>query len=220
MSSFALEPIAMFVTFLCSCRTGTAAGRPKPLAFQDQLTKALINKYSKPDAIPVDQTTMTEAQRNQTLNDLIYLTDVNYYAFTGGLYEGKAVFDTVSDLAMLGLGAAGTLTPAASTKAILAAISGGIAGGRVSINKNFFQDQATTALIAKMDAGRKTQLAIMQDAKAKLSVKDYPLSRGLAQLAEYYNAGTILGALEDITATAGEAKADQDMQNTVNFLGT
>ena len=219
--AYILCSFALVVTAFCGCRTGTSAGRPQPLAFQDKLTKSLIEKYSKPGAIPGDETSMTEAQRNQILNDLVYLTDVNYYKFTGGLYEGRAIFDTASDLALLGLGAAGTLTPAASTKSILAAISGGIAGSRVSINKNFFQEQATTALISKMDASRKTQLALMQDAMAKLSVKDYPLSRGLAQLAEYYNAGTIIGALEGITATAGEAKAkaDQDLKNTVNYLG-
>jgi len=195
------------------------AGRPRPLAFQDTLTKSLIDKYSKPGAIPEDDTKVTEAQRNQILNDLIYLTDVNYYAFTSGLYEGRAVFDTASDLTMLGLGAAGSLTPAASAKAILAAISAGVAGSRVSINKNFFQDQATTALIAKMDASRKTQLALMQDAMAKLSITNYPLSRGLAQLAEYYNAGTIIGAFEDITATAGaeKAAANQSIKDTINL---
>ncbi|MFZ0825798.1 MAG: hypothetical protein WAO02_00090 [Verrucomicrobiia bacterium] len=102
--------LAMAITVFCGCRTGTAAGRPNPLAFQDQLTKSLIDKYSKPGAIPSDESTMTEAQRNQILNDLVFLTDVNYYKFTGGLYEGRAMFDTFSDLTLLGLGAAGTLS--------------------------------------------------------------------------------------------------------------
>jgi hypothetical protein len=211
--------LVLLILTLSGCSTGILKGRPEPLAFQGQLTKALIEKYSKTNAIPSDGSSITEDKRNQILNDLIYLTDVNYYKFTGALYEGRAMFDTSSDLTMLGLGAAGALTPAASTKAILAAISGGIAGSRVSINKNFFQEQATTALIAKMDAARKTQLALMQDAMAKLSVKDYPLSRGLAQVAEYYNAGTLVGALQNITATAGaeKATADQDLKDTINL---
>ena len=211
--------IILAVSILSACHTGISKGRPQPLAFQDKLTKALIDKYSQPGAIPSDGTNNTEDKRNEVLNDLLYLTDVNYYKFTGGLYQGRAVFDTTSDLAMLGLGGAGALTPAAGTKAILAAISAGIAGSRVSINKNFFHDQASMALIAKMDAARKSKLALIQDAMAKLSVKDYPLSRGLAQISEYYNAGTIIGALQDITATAGEekAKANQDIKDTVNL---
>jgi hypothetical protein len=206
-------------TVICGCGSlsNIAKGQPQPLPFQENLVKALKAKYSKPDAIPT--TAVTAEVRNGILADMIYLADVNFNKFKATLYAGRAVFDTTNDLSILGLGAAGALTPAAATKAILAAVSGGLAGAHVSINKNFFQEQATTALIAKMEASRKKILALMRT-EMKLDISAYSLSQGLSDIGEYYDAGTILGALEDITVTAGADKTAAQEKITNNIMAT
>jgi hypothetical protein len=181
---------------------GVGQGRPVLPAYQDPIVKGLVEKYSKPEAIPTNQSAVTSVQRNQILNELLYLTDVNYFNFQSQLYRGRALFETATDLAIIGLGAAGALVGSSVTQALLAAISGGIAGGRVSINKNYFQEASTQALIAKMDAARKAKLDLMRKAMT-LDVSDYPLAQGLTDLAEYYNSGTIIGALQGIVADAG-----------------
>jgi hypothetical protein len=202
-------------TILGGC-AGVTQGRPAKVIYQDAIVNSLIDKYSKSDAIFTNQSSITVNKRNQTLDDLIYLTDVNYYNFETELYHGRAFFDTSGDLAILGLGAAGGLVMHSATQAILAAISAGIGGSRVSISKNYFHEFSTQALIAKMQSTRKVKLEFIRKAMA-LSVTDYSLSRGLSDLAEYYNAGTIVGALQNIVADAGSdaKKADDELKNII-----
>ena len=204
------------VVMLGGC-AGVNNGRPSAAGYQDAIVAAMVEKYSRPDAIPADQGRMTEKQRNQILDELIFLTDVNYYNFETELYQGRALFDTSTDLAILGLGAAGGIITNSGTQAIIAAISGGIGGSRVSINKNYFHDSSTQALIAKMQASRKGKLETMRKAMATLSTADYSLARGLADLTEYYNAGTIIGALQNIVADSGaEArKSDAELKKLI-----
>jgi hypothetical protein len=195
---------------------GVGKGRPVRANYQDAIVKTLTDKYSKPDAIPADQTKITEKERNQILDDLIFLTDVNYYRFEAEFTYGRAVFDTATDLALLGLGSAGALLTHSGTQAVIAAISGGIAGGRVSINKNFLREASTQALIAKMQSGRKAKLDLIRTAM-RLNVTDYSLTRGLGDVAEYYTAGTIVGALQNIVSDAGaeSKKADESLKDAI-----
>lgn len=195
---------------------GVQQGRPARVSYEDVIVNTLIEKYSKSDAIPADQTKIIEKERNQILGDLIFLTDVNYYKFETELYQGKATFDTATDIAILGLGLAGGIVTYSGTQAIISAISGGIGGTRVSINKNFFHDQSTQALIAKMQSVRKSKLDLMRKAMT-LSMTDYPLTQGLSDVAEYYNAGSIVGALQNIVSDAGAEtkKAEASLAETI-----
>lgn len=196
---------------------GVNKGRPAKADYEDTIVASLLKKYSNPDAIPTDQSAITEKQRNQILDELLFLTDVNYYSFEAELYQGRAFFETSTDLAILGLGAAGGIIAHSGTQAIISAISGGIGGSRVSINKNYFHETSTQALIAKMQSARKSKLETMRKAMASLNTADYSLARGLSDLAEYYNAGTIVGALQNIVADAGaEArKADTELKKLI-----
>jgi hypothetical protein len=205
-----LIPLLGIAIFLSGCGVFIRGG-PERLDFEDEHATALIAKYSKPDAIPIDETKITDKERNQILDDFMYLIDVNYYKFETELYQGRAIFDTTTDLAILGLGAAGALATHSGTQAILSAISGGIGGSRTSINKNFFYEKSTQALIAKMQSSRKTIEEFIRKGMT-LSLKDYSLVHGLKNIVQYHNAGTIVGALENITADAGAEKAKSDIE--------
>lgn len=177
--------------------------RPDPPTYQPTMFKTLNEKYKKPESIPIDLNKLTADQRNHILEDLIFLIDVNYHQFENDLYKGRALFETATDLAIVALGAAGALVDASGTQAILAAISTTVGGGRVSINKNYFREQSTNALISTMRASRKAKLNFIRDAET-LSITEYPMSRALVDIVEYYNAGTIVGAFETIVSEAGE----------------
>jgi len=212
-------------TMLGGC-SGLTQGRPVRPKYQDPIVNVLIKKYSAKDAIFANQSGITVRQRNQVFDDLIFLTDVNYHSFEEELYQGRAFFDTTSDLAILGLGSAGGLITHSATQAIISAISGGIGGARVSISKNYFHEFSTQALIAKMQSSRRTKLEFMRMAMT-LEITDYSLSRGLSDIADYYNAGTIVGALQSIVADAGvdkkaaDDKIKEQIQNKYGaFLGT
>jgi hypothetical protein len=189
-----------------SC-TSVIHGGPKPPTYEEKAVAQLIAKYAAPGAIPTDPKKLTPDDRNRIIEDLVYLVDVNYRKFEGEIFAGRATFDTSLDLALLGLGGAGALISASGTQAILAAISGGLSGTRVSINKNFFREQSTHALVSTMRATRKTRLDLIRGAEV-LSLSDYPMSRALADVSNYYDAGTVLGALERIVSEAGQKEQE------------
>ena len=54
-----------------------------------------------------------------------------------------------------------------------------------------------------MRASRKAKLNFIRDAET-ISLADYPLSRALVDIVDYYNTGTIVGAFESIVSEAGE----------------
>jgi len=201
------------ITILTGC---AGLSQPPYPPYQGPYFEHLKTFYAKDDAIPQDENVKSSGERDRILREIMYLVDVNFESFANGLRDRKAFFDTVTDLTLLGLGSAGALSPSAATKSILAAISAGVAGGRVSINKNFFHDQAIEALTAKMRAERAKREEIIIKG-IQLTLLQYPLSQGIRDTVKYYNAGTLLGAIEAITATAGEEfkNASNEIDRTV-----
>jgi hypothetical protein len=196
----------LFCILLNGCTRGIKGGPALP-TYQAEVVSTLIQKYSQPNAISTDPIKYTVEQRNGIIEDLIFLVDVNYYQFESELYVGRLSFDTATDIGIIGLGAAGTLVDSTGTQAILSAISGGIGGARVSINKNFFHEQSANALISTMRATRKSKLNFIRSAES-LSLSDYPMTRALSDIIEYYNAGTIIGACENIISEAGRKEQE------------
>src|SRR5579864_4786337 len=62
--------------------------------------------------------------------------DINYERYRRRVFEAANGGNAAADVAVLGLNAAGTLVPAATTKAILAAVSGGVVGAKGIIDKD------------------------------------------------------------------------------------
>jgi hypothetical protein len=193
----------LFLSFLLNGCAGVLNSGPNLPTYQPILIETLNKKYSNPEWIPTDLRKITANQRNNILEDLIFLIDVNYHQFESDLYKGRALFDTTTDLALIGLGAFGTLIDASGTQAILAAISTTISGGRVSITKNYFREQTINALISTMRASRKAKLNFIRDAET-LGLGEYSLSQALVDIVDYYNTGTIVGAFESIVSEASE----------------
>jgi hypothetical protein len=158
-------------------------------------------------------------RRNILLNDLILLVDLNYDHWEKLLYNKKAGFDLGTDAVVLGLGGATALTGTTEVANILGQITTGITGFKTSVDSDLLQKNAVPALVAKMRAARATQLLKMQ--VAMINTKDdkpvgptplskYSVEQGLIDLNAYYNAGTFVSALQDITAKAAEEKKAAD----------
>lgn len=217
----------VFVTFavllFCSgCATVMKGGPDLPI-YQSKVVETLVQKYSKPGAIiPTDpKEEVTKEKRNGIIEDLILLVDINYHQFESDFYVGRASFDTATDLAIISLGGAGALISSSNTKGLLAAISGGIGGARVSINKNFYQEQSANALISTMRASRKAKLTLIRGAES-LNITDYSMSYALSDICDYYNAGTVVGAFQSIVSDAGnkeqtaDSKIEKQVQNKID----
>ena len=155
-------------------------------------------------------------KRNEFIGVRLTLMNIQYIKFIRRFAVDKAQLDTVADILVIGLDLAGTLVGAASTKAIIAAISGGTSASRTSINKKFFQQKTVPVLITAMNAERKKALIpILKGSGQTLEV--YSFEQALSDLHIYYQAGTFLGALQAVQKDSGvkEGQADEEIKNIV-----
>lgn len=173
----------------------------------------------------IDQVATPE-QRNDLLNDLIRIVDLNYYHQEKLLYSKKAYSDFGVDTAVLGLGTAGTFDVAKSASQILAAISGSLTGTRAAFDSNILQKQGMTAIIAEMRALRAERMKFVRGGMMKKVCDDgdackkwhyiprdlgqYSVGQGLNDIVAYYYAGTFVGAIEGIQTDAGNKKKDAE----------
>ena len=205
---------------LVSCTVGKTSSLMKDL--DNANATRLGTKYRDPTnlntAIVVAGHDESGKQRNILLNDLILLVDLNYNHWEKLLYNKKAGFDLGTDAAVLGLGGATALTGTTEVANILGQITTGITGFKTSVDSDLLQKNAVPALVAKMRAARASQFLKMQ--AAMINTKDdklgptplskYSVEQGLIDLNAYYNAGTFVSALQDITAKAAEEKKAAD----------
>ncbi len=176
-------------------------GASTPRALTDY-TDRLVEHYADDESIPVDTSGWDESKRNQVVLDLIYQIDQSYYAFEGQLQKGRADFNIGTDIVAIALGGAGSLA-AESTANILAAISAGVAGGRASIDKNYFNKLTTATLIIQMRADRQTVLTDMTRG-LKQPTTEYSVKAALLDAVRYHNAGRLVTALANISESASE----------------
>jgi hypothetical protein len=129
--------------------------------------------------------------------------DVQYSKFQEDINRERTLTDTVGDLTSLTLTALGASLGAVSTKTALAASATAVTGAKASFDKNLFYDKTLPVLFAQMDANRAAVL-VRIEAGAALPDAQYPLTRALADLNAYREAGSIPGALAGIAQAAGQ----------------
>ena len=184
-------------------------GYPIRIGDSDQYVKE-VNSFVSPTAIldynagvgqnasPAQLVTV----RNNIVTARIYAIDVNYHKFVRDLTAQQNIGAVGSDWIVLALAGAGATAGTAATKATLAAISGGVTGARAAVSKDVFYNNALPTVITQMEAQRKTVLAQIYAGLQK-SVADYTIYQALADLDNYYNAGTLNGALVGLSTSAG-----------------
>lgn len=211
MTSRGLSFAALIATALAlgACSTVTNPGAPDQSFDIDQDIQDLEVVFKRGPTIADFYASPTEIGRNQFISGRLTLMNIQYIKFIRRFAVEKAQLDTAADILVLGVNLAGTLVGAASTKAILAAISGGTSASRTSINKNFFHEKTVPVLVTAMNAERKQALIPIFDG-IKKNIDDYPFAKALSDLHTYYQAGTFIGALQAIQKDSGakEEKAD------------
>ena len=155
-------------------------------------------------------------ERRRQVNLIIAGID-SYYdrKIKGGLIAGKAAWDTGNEIITLMLTGAASVA-GGDTPKILAAIATAIQGTKISVDKNFFQDNSATMIVIKMDQLRAEVYADVQLALVQ-SYRKYPLEEAMRDVIRYYSAGTMKGALIAIVKDAGakQQKADQETKELV-----
>ena len=173
-------------------RLGNPFAPPSPLASN------VVAKWEK-ELAETDVTAVeTRKERNDLVYRLIFLCDHRFNRYEADLMLGKATRDSFIDMSMFGLNAASTLiTPGSATK-MLAAVAGGLGFSRATVEKNFYLNHAAPVLMAKMRALRTEKLNKIVENLSR-PIDDYPASLAIIDVLDYYNRGTMLGALQAIS---------------------
>jgi len=183
----------------------------------------LLQPYLAPEAITRYESKNIEdrkglsqrAWRNEVVNARVREIDISFNQFQQQLFQEGVGSTLATDWTVLSLNMAGTLVSGNWPK-YLSGASALTVGGKASFDKNAYFEKTMPALLATMVAKRKEVLVKIWDGLSK-DIDDYSLNFALSDLDAYYCAGTILGAIIEVTETAGSTakKADALLENLV-----
>ena len=139
--------------------------------------------------------------RNRFLFDVMAEIDLRYDRWEARFSNSRATGETIADAATLGLTAATAVVGTAGIKDLLAAAGTAASGTRLSVEKNFFNEQSTTALFTQMRASRGVIEAEIITRSAA-PVTEYSIEQAWRDIIRYANAGTVQTALVQISASA------------------
>ena len=158
-----------------------------------------------------------EGWRNEVLEARIEDMNLQFTRFEQSLYEQGIGFGVGTDWIVLALSGAGAVVTGGASNALSAA-SAGVTGARSAYGKDVLYDKTLPVIIAQMVAQRQTVLVRIREGETQ-GANAYPLTRGLADLEEYYNAGTIPGAISNLAINVGaQSKEAQEKLDVVSVV--
>jgi len=148
--------------------------------------------------------------RDRVISAYIEVANLRFRDYTQSLYSQTTVFNIGVDWTVLALSGAAAVASKGTANA-LAAASAGLVGAGAAINKDAYYGKTISALVAAMEANRKSVLLQIRTAQ-KNDEQHYSLSDAMGNLADYEAAGSIQGAISQITATATNSAAESEQQ--------
>jgi len=194
-------------SFGCTLRY---AGAPPPSYNVDRDLKQLADHFKPATAVSDYYKNPTPNERDKVISARLVMINLEYLKWLRKITAEKQFLDTATDVLIMSINLAATAAGGEGTKMVLSAISAGIAGSKASIDKHYYYEKTVPALIAAMNAQRKVVLErILIGMKGDL--EEYSFEQALADVYEYYQAGTFMGAVMAIQADSGakEKKADE-----------
>ena len=135
--------------------------------------------------------------RNELIEGALPYIDGSYSDFIADKQAGRDRDNFVLDLIDLSTAASVGITKGERALQVIGVGLTAFRGGRKSADANFYKDTSMPILISKMDGNRaKVHAAILE--KESKPVADYPLGAAVADIVEYYNAGTLVRAFTQL----------------------
>jgi uncharacterized Fe-S cluster protein YjdI len=155
--------------------------------------------------------------RDQIVSARIYATDIQFSQFEEAIFQQTRTAGFAATLVTLGL-TAGAAFASGGTSQVLSGIAAFIIGGREAFQKEVLAEKTVLAIHAAMRARRAEVLLRLRSGLLQ-PIGQYPLSVALSDLNDYFNAGTVLGALIGITETAGAnaQKAEAELRERFSY---
>jgi len=212
--SKAAASLLLLALVATGCATGQRPGFPRQSYDEAKTIKRLEASFQEDVIIDGYYRSGTTAEQRQALRDKLIdgrvaLMDLNYQQFVASMSFHRQSIDTAGEFAELGANLATTIVGGAAAKTALGAVSAGISGAKLSVDKNFFYEKTIPVLVSAMEAQRKTVLVDLLTGRAK-DDHEYSLAQAISDLNRYYFAGTFLGGLQSIQADAGAKQKDAE----------
>jgi hypothetical protein len=193
-------PIALCL-LLGGCRHKSGPNNLPIVVDKNELNalKALIADYR---ANPAH---VTRETRNNLAERLLGVSDDHYIQLKNSLLNSRNSLSFFGEVTATTLSAVSALLGDVDTKSIVSTASTLTQSTKTSIDKNFFANNSTNALVGKMDADRATiRQTITTNEGADLS--DYGFEAALNDIRKYDDAGTVTSALISLAADASSQK--------------
>ena len=196
LRSAGLAALAIMALALTGC--STLRGTPQRFAAPDEIVKA-IDLTPADLALLVNSTSVSE--RNALQNQAIAVIDLQFHQFVRDLAADRA--DAAAGVAGTTLVAstAGAFVQSVKAKTNYALFAAGTVGAFGIVDKSYFYEKTVPALVAAMKAARAKVLVTMRSGQV-LTLDRYGGAAALADLEDYYAAGSVLTAIAEITASA------------------
>ena len=205
-----LISIALAATFFSNVPTSLAQDRPIALRSDTELSAANKAEYTRVAGLYKVEADVAKrtALRNQLISLTIAQTDLNFISYQKKSRHRRAVLDTLLDILEIGTATAITLTNGERARTVISEALGFLQLSRQAVNKNFSLKD-TQILFNKMVAKRaEVQTKILK--KFGQDDTQYSFATAMIELIEYYRAGTIDGALDNLGIDTG-AEAQQKL---------
>lgn len=208
---WAILTCVVILSGLSGCSTLTAG--PAPAFNIDQDIAALQAHYQSATSITdyYAKGPETKDRRDEFIVGRLTLYNLQYIRYITQYSLSAAQLDSAFEITKLVTDLSITLGGTLQSKAVLGAFSGGLTGAKATIDKNFFEQKTAQALVSQMNAQRKAALVPILTGINEV-VARYPLATAIVDLQAYYEAGTLLGALQGIQADAGIKDAEATKQ--------
>jgi hypothetical protein len=194
--------VAAQAILLISGCAGLSGSPPTTFPSQAALSNNVI-ALTDNDIDAFHRATDKEEARNRFIEKRIAAIDTNFENFVRQVYGEDVISRVGVEWVAIGTATAGALIRDSTTQAVLAAITAALIGGKAAYDKNALFDRTVPALMAQMRASRLTVRAqILRNMQQE--VQDYGLLQAQTDVAAYYNAGTIPGAIASVLESSGE----------------
>jgi hypothetical protein len=193
--------IALLLVAALACGCTTFRGAPKPLLDRKAINgDTFVNAEAELTTLA---TTQNAAERNAATRKLMALADLRYMQFRNEIIANRKNSLALSNGLQLMTDIAATLTDAVGVKDNYIALSTLLNGGETIYNKDYLFDRTIEALVAQMDANRKAKQVQIYRALGQ-SIAQYPAHAALADVLDYYYAGTLNAAVIGVHQSAVE----------------
>lgn len=225
--------LVLLTTTACSSLPGAGVVTTPRLPFGDSAIQLIADRYldavnfdgkniptAKPgswlefsdkcrDHVVNDNTTELVKCRNYrdlVIKDLLFIINHNYNLYEGNLLAGRAKSDFYVGTARTAFETGATLIDSTGVKTVLSALATFTGNTQTLSQEAFYYEQTGPALISAMRADRKNaNVAIIAGLKA--DYKNYPITAAMADLDNYFRAGTMASAVTALSKVTAQDDA-------------